>query len=155
MPNNLNEVIKELTDKIKKTNNKKTMRALAAEAIRLIKSRTREGRGVKEMGGTEYDFPALKPATIARRRKMRLSQFTTPSTSNITATGRLLASLRVGQVDTGQVGIEAAGDRPEGLSNYQLVKYLAEKDRVFANLSVAEIKKLTLYYEELIQKDLK
>lgn len=155
MANNLNQVVKELTDKIKKTNNKKIMRMLAAEAIRIIKARTREGRGVKEMGGTEYDFPALKPATIARRRKMRLSQFTTPTTSNITATGRLLASLRVGQEGDGAVGIEAAGNRPEGLSNYQLVKYLREMDRVFANLSFGEIKKLMIYYEKLLEKQLK
>ena len=64
----------------------------------MIKTRTRsEGKKVVREGGNEVKLPSLKASTIKVRerldRKGRLHPETTPSTSNLTRSGKMLDSM--------------------------------------------------------------
>lgn len=81
-------------------------------------------------------------------KKPKLASTTTPSKSNLTATGQLLKSLTVvkQKIDGGVKYIFRIGDRrgrdmygkPAKIGNKQLVKYLKDKGRNFFNFSKAQ-----------------
>lgn len=148
----LSRLVKNIRTSVKKLNDKKTMRALGTEASRIVKKRTRRGFGVRKTGGNQYRFPSLSVAYIERRKKKRLSKFTSARKSNVTFTGRLLQSVKATTVRKGFVEIGASRVRPGGLKNETLVEYLADMDREFLNLSKGEIVKLRRFYRRRLLK---
>lgn len=114
-----------------------------------IKDRTRQGRGVYD--GNERNFPRLSQKYIDRRKKMRLSPFTSPSKSNITRTGKLLASIRY-TTGTGKILIRPVGNRSDtALSNAELADIMQTKlNRPFMKLSNKQIARLKIAFRKSI-----
>lgn len=148
----LTRIIKGVLRQFDANANKKTMRSLGAEAVRLLVARSRKGYGVSRMGENQSKFPPLSKAYIKQRRRRRLSRFTTPGKSNVTLTGKMLASVRTFQDKQGKVSIGPSGRRSDGPGNAKIAEYLAEGGREFMNLSASEITKLRVYYERKLLK---
>ena len=128
-------VNKELTDKV------------GRKVVKTVKARTRDGLGVKNNGGKESKLKPIKKATKNIRKdlkkKGRLSGKTTPETSNLTRSGRMLDN----------IGYKASKNEvvvaPKGKE--QLKARKVSKDRPFMNLSKKEIKEVTkLVADEII-----
>ena len=137
----LQRIAKKIKLKVSQYTSKPTMAAIAIEAIRLIKERTRKGFGVRRSGQSQYRFPALSQSYIEQRRRMRLSPFTSAAKSNVTRTGRLVGGIRA-SIREGRAIIAPTGNSREGTSNIKIAEYLLGQDRIFMNLSNTEIKKL-------------
>ena len=137
--------------KLKQITDTNILKTLGTEAIRLIKERTRQGLGVKENFGNTTKLARLSDEYIEQRKRMRLSPFTTPTTSNLTLSGRLLASLRV-TTKNKAVEIAPTGTNRNGVSNQDIANFQAEakKPRIFLNLSGSEFKELILFYKRKI-----
>lgn len=67
--------------------------AIGKILVKDIKKRTRKGKEIKELGDTETDFKELATSTISRRKRSKLSKFTSPSKSNQTNKNKMVASL--------------------------------------------------------------
>jgi hypothetical protein len=142
---------KKIEAKLKKVVSTNNLKTLATEAIRLIQSRTRKGKGVKAMYGKETPLAKLSDGYIEQRRRMKLSPFTKPTKSNLTRTGRMIASLRL-TTKNKIVEIAPTGTSKEGISNQAIANFnaAAKKPRVFLNISQQEFKKLILFYKRKI-----
>lgn len=135
---------KKLLKDVDKLKARKLMNILGKEAISIMKKRIRGGFGVNKSGQNAYRFPRLSTSYIKQRKRLRLSPFTTPGKSNVTRSGRLIASLRY-TTNTGQAIITPTGRNSNGLSNIELAEILSEKGRVFMNLSKNEQAKLVSF----------
>lgn len=150
--------LKKFTDKVKKglqkTISAKEMQKIAAYVIAEIKERSRRGFGTASAtraGGVEKRFPALTKSYIDRRKRIKLSPFTTPSKSNITRSGRMLASLRYKTKD-GAARIEVTGKSREGRDNQDIAGYLADQGRYFMNLTSRQLTGLLKFVDSNIKK---
>jgi hypothetical protein len=162
--------LKAVIDAIKEIADVKNMRKYGELSAGMIKLRTRLGYGVKEEGSDKERLKPLAESTIeARKGNVRftkgrngksiqyprskshgaktLSEFTTPSRSNLTETGQLLDSVQVTHVERGRVTVGPKGARAtdpvEGKqpSNEEVGKFVS-KDRPFNNLSRVELKRV-------------
>lgn len=133
--------------------NSKQMGIIARFVIDLIKERSRRGYGVRDNGDKEQKFPKLSKEYIAKRKRSRLSPFTTPSKSNITRTGKMLASLRY-TTKTGQALIRPTGERNDSnLSNASLASIVQTKlNRPFMYLSDKQLRELRRFISANIIK---
>lgn len=139
----LAEFQKKLEKQIKQKLDSKFMLELGAEAIEIIKTRTRAGFGVKKSSGVKEELKALSDKYIQQRRNMRLSRFTTPETSNVTQTGKMLASLRARKVgDSIEVGPGKQQRSDSEHTNEEIAEFLLAQGRVFMNLSKQEFQEL-------------
>lgn len=128
-------VNKELTDKI------------GRKVVNTVKARTRDGFGVKNNGDRKGKLKAIKKATKNIRKdlkkKGRLSGKTTPETSNLTRSGRMLDNIKY-KASKNEVVIAPKGKEQEKARK-------VSKDRPFMNLSKKEIKEVTkLVADEII-----
>ncbi len=110
----LDDIVKRWDKQLRDSVSARQMKLLGNEAIRLIQERTRRGYGVEKDGGPQRRLKRLSSAYIKQRRRMRLSQFTTPGKSNLTRSGRMLAGLRLVKVQNG--GFAIAGQIPRRYS---------------------------------------
>ena len=120
-----------------------------------IRERTRAGQGIVEEGGRRKPLKKLKETTITARtyaeERGELSEETSPSTSNLTWTGRLLNSLAVIRKSKRKVELIATGTRKDGLTNQELIGYV-ERIRKFFGLSSVEKRELDDNLRKAINK---
>jgi hypothetical protein len=115
---------------------------------KIIRVRTRLGKGVKD--GKATRLKALKSSTKKHRERYKgeLSPETSPSRSGLTATGQMLesiagkiskatGSLRVIFLITGKRTKELSGSSPTS-TNDDIARYAREKGRPFFNLTDSE-----------------
>lgn len=135
---------------LKEAISKKTMLEIAQVVMQRIKERTRKGFGVRK-NNQEYKFPALSLNYIKARRRRRLSPFTKPTKSNVTLTGRLVASLRYKAKD-GNLTIEPTGQN-KGLTNQRLAQILEQDlDRRWIALSKKDQDKVISIIKRRLKK---
>lgn len=146
----INEVIKQISDDLKKTGNKQPMNLLGNYALNLIRDRTRKGFGVPGVGQSQEKLKALSANYIKYRKKTKLSPFTSPGKSNLTKTGSMLASLRVVQTKNFGFTIAPTGKNKSGISNAEVAGHVEENGRPFLYLSNTEIEKVIKFFEENI-----
>lgn len=124
---------------IKNVVNDRLMMQLAKLAVEMIRTRTRLGKGVPELGAAQQSLDKLETQTKTNRRNMKkrgtLSGQTTPAKSNLTATGEMLDSIKF-VVEAGKIEVYIAGQR-----NRQVAEYVGEQ-RPFFTLSKAEVSRL-------------
>jgi len=165
--NNASIELRRFTDRIKKgllkTISAKEMQNIAEFCIAQIKERSRRGFGVrpKNQGGEEKAFKVLSSSYIQQRKRTKLSPFTSPSKSNVTRSGRMLASLRYKTKD-GAARIEPTGnsrDRKDkdgnpvkGIPNQDVAGFLADQGRYFMGLTDKQIKALLKFVDSNIKK---
>ena len=81
---------------------KKCLRELAPQAVRMIKERTRKGKGLSDGDKPiQVPMPALAPSTIKRRKYKELGPHATPRKSNLNETGKMVSALRVKAIKNG------------------------------------------------------
>lgn len=116
------------------------MQHLGEFAVNLVVKRTRLGSGVVSANRDKFTLSALSPNYIkARGRFAGLSSTTTPSKSNLTRTGQMLASVQVLTVKDGSVTFGPQGARSDSsFTNDQIAAFQAAKGRPFNNVSRLE-----------------
>lgn len=129
------EMRKKLETVLEDTINKELMSEIGELVAKTVKDRTRDGFGVSE---NYENKKALKPLTAATKRirtgvqkKGQLSSQTTPETSNLTRSGRMLNNIGYNASDKEVIIL------PKGKE--QLKARDVSKDRPFMNLSKQEI----------------
>jgi hypothetical protein len=159
----IREALDKLIPQIKAPEN---MRKIGEQAAAMIKLRTRLGSGVATNGADKQKLKPLAKSTIEVRKgnlafyrnakgqsipftpddngaKVKLSDQTSPSKSNLTRTGQLLDSEGVTKVGYGTVAIGPHGPRHDSkLSNEQVAEHVTRGGRPFNNLSKVEVKRL-------------
>ena len=136
-------------------------RLIGRKMVKIIQERTRAGFGFSSAFSTNLSkLKKLAPATIEnrtralkRKRPFKLNKkLTSPSKSNLTHTGRMIQSLKVKSI-RGGFKIEATGQRRDTkLTNKQVLAANAKLGRYFNQLSKAEIKLLTEFIDEELDK---
>jgi len=95
----LKELQREMARLVREAAGAKTMRAVTTAVQKEVIDRTKEGKGVNIDGGVEKSLPKLADVTVKVREwsneRGRLAADTTPSTSNLTRSGRMLKSTKV------------------------------------------------------------
>jgi hypothetical protein len=155
---NFKAVIKKLEATFKVDLLEKEIKALAAEAIRMIQVRTRLGYGVDTPGGKRFRLKPLSEKYVERRaaQKNKLSEHTSPNRSNLTFSGELLDSLDSRFPGPGKILIEPTGTRKDGTTNQAVAASVTEGGRPFLALSDLELKKLNRFFEkEVLEKVLR
>ena len=150
----LRRFVSDLESTFKKLQEKRELLVLGNEAIRIIKKRTRDGRGLAKPGGVPRPLKKLSKNYIKQRRRMRLSPFTSPTKSNLTRSGRMLASLRT-TIQGNRVVVKPTGVSREGIKNEKIAEYVADQGRPFLNLSALETQKLLKEYQKALDRGLK
>ena len=126
------------------------LRQLGVFAVRMIRERTRGGKGVKRPGGNITRLKRLSRSYIKHRKQnaRKLDRTTSPGKSNLTFTGQMLRSLKVRTVRKGQMVIGPSGRRNDGKTNEQVALWVQEQGRPFLFLGRAEQRKLVSFYNE-------
>jgi hypothetical protein len=123
--------------------------AVGADAVRIIKGRTRLGRGVSDQGGSIRLAP-LSPS-YKRFRKLyasKLGEFGSVNKSNLTMTGQMLNAIKHRRGVTGSIVIyvnkrtrrNPFSKKAKKLTNAQVAEYVAENGRPFLGLDRQESK---------------
>lgn len=140
----------ELNSLIKERVTQQTLNKVGKEAKDQIVKRTRLGLGVRN--GKARPLKALSESYIEQRKKRRakLSKFTTTKKSNLTATGQFLNSLsyKVNPI-TKKVELFFKENRrrelnggPPRVRHIDLLQYVSEQGRPFFELADFEIRKI-------------
>lgn len=137
-------------DALKRVLTTSYMLEIGAFAASLVKLRTQLGFGVSSQGSPREKLKPLSKAYQAQRAKGNLSEYTSPSKSNLTRTGQLLSSIRVKTVSRNSVTVGPVGIRNDGKDNEQIGEYVSEQGRPFNHLSDVEVKRV----REKIRKDI-
>lgn len=146
----------DLTKVFKEASSSKNMKAIGSQAAEIIRRRTRLGYGVEKNEGKRERLKPLSPKYIEKRKQNTLSSQTTPRRSNLTFTGELLDSIEAHDATQGEVQVGPRGARSDGgPDNEKLAEYVRDAGRPFNNLSATEIKQLTQFFEEIIEKLIK
>ena len=146
--NDLKSILGRISKDIQKQFNAKEMQKIGEFVVTEIKDRTRKGYGVSELGGPEIALDSLSPDYVAKRRKSKLSPFTTPNKSNLTFSGRLLGGLRY-KVRDGYARIEPSGKSRDGTPNIKIAEYVSE-ERPFMTLSKYQLGRLYEFIKKKI-----
>lgn len=145
----------------------KALDILEREIPEQIKKRTRLGGGVQTVnnegfGGRRTKLDSLSESYKKKRKlyKSNLSSQTSPSKSNLTATGQLLDSIKSRKRPGDKLDFKVTGSRRKELdgsksnkTNEQVRKYVEEK-REFLGLTNAEVNKFTRLARKIIEKEL-
>lgn len=156
------DAVKKVTDSIKKND----LQRLGDFVADMIRKRTRLGYGVSETGGERSKLKELKgrpkpySSTIRGREYLKengeLSSLTTPTKSNLTATGRMLDSIKAIVRGLGVTILIPNSSRPDSkATNRDIAKWNEEKGRPFFNLSGSEIRQLKNEVVKMIKNGLK
>ena len=118
-----------------------------------IVERTRgEGKGVKIRGGNRQPLKSLAQSTIRSRRYKKLHVSTSPETSNLTETGKMLDDL------TYKTFVRKDAIHFEIYFRSRAMDIRAtwvSKDRPFLELGKAELREISQIAEKLIENELK
>jgi len=144
----INDLTRSLEKQIGNLVTRKDMRAVGELSVALIVNRTRSGRGVKSPGGNVSGLKSLSEQYILfrQRNRIRLSNTTSPSKSNLTFSGQMLESisvLKVSKVKFNQIvkiGIKP-NNRDDGKTNTQVINWVSNM-RPFFFLSKGEATKI-------------
>ena len=121
-----------------------------------IKKRTRLGYGVERTGAEKFKLAPLEAKTIEKRESLhdqgRLSEFTSPTKSNLTEKGHLLDSLVGRSKRKGQITVALKENRGDGKSNSKIESFQRKK-RPFFNASRLEIKRLLQQIKDTLRKE--
>ena len=139
--NDLTKILAKIKGAIENKFSAREMQKIGEFVAAEIRERSRRGYGVSRLGGPEEQFEPLSERYIAQRRRMKLSPFTSPTRSNITRSGRLLAGLRYTTAKN-RVRIVPTGKSREGVSNADIAYYLTEQGRPFLTLSKCQLGRL-------------
>lgn len=156
------DAVKKVTSSIKKND----LQSLGDFIAAMIRKRTRLGYGVNNTGGDRFKLADLKgrpkpySSTIRAREYLKakgeLSSLTTPTKSNLTATGRMLDSIRAVVRGLGVTIFIPNSSRPDSkATNKEIARYNEEKGRPFFNLSGSEIRQLKNEVVKMIKNGLK
>lgn len=136
----------------------KIAKEMVGDVVEYIKMRTQQGQQ-----GTNGQLKGLKESTIKNRERYsgNLSDQTSPSTSNATATGQLIASIQGKNIGTRMViepnkkkrGKTLSGGKDK-LNNQQVLKYYEDTGREFLKLSDKEKDELRKAIAEKLGKEL-
>lgn len=150
--------LRTITDKIKKTLSRgisqQEARSLGQFAIDIIVKRTRLGYGVAKQFGTKQRLRGLSARYVKYRTTFPgLSSTTTPSRSNLTLTGQMLASMKLikTQTSSGQTVIRfgPTGTRPKtGKTNLEVASFQESQGRVFNRVSQLEFQQILRFYRK-------
>lgn len=180
------QVSESVTKAVAQAVNQGVTQAYVEELKDRVVNRTRLGIGVNPINGKGYKLPPLsegyktarKGTKIAKQNKFdakrkrnakkkelpppKLTSTTTPSKSNLTATGQLLRSLTVAKARiTGgvaffiNVGDNRGKDlfgRSSKIGNKTLVGYLAQQGRVFLGFTNSQKNQITKEIRQIILK---
>jgi hypothetical protein len=121
--------------------NDKIRHLMGETAKRLIRGRVKRGFGLNAPGGSqERKLKPLKKSTIDRRRAKEraglLATDTTPSTSNLTETGKMLGDIGYKLIDAG-VKLSFKNERSR-----QVAEHVQDQGRPFFKLTNSEKKEL-------------
>ena len=150
----IRKFVKDLEGVFKDITSKRQLLFLGNEAIKVIKDRTRRGRGVAKPGGRSTKLKALSKAYIEQRKRIRLSPFTNARKSNLTRSGRMLASLR-STVQGNKVVVKPTGQSREGVPNEKVAEHVTDQGRPFLNLSADETQRLLKQFRIALERGLK
>jgi len=150
----LNTVVKSIQTRFSKPLTDNDMRELGALAAKMIVKRTRAGSGVRNSGGNVVKLKRLSTQYIEFRKRHTLSNTTSPGTSNLTFTGKMLKSIRVTSIKTGIGGKSELIVGPYGGFNIKKAEWVSV-DRPFMNLGKTEIKKITELMGKRIRNNVK
>ena len=140
----LNKVIGTLQRNFSRPLKKKELQKIGDLSAELIRRRTRDGFGVAKTGGRRRRLNSLSEQYIAFRRRFRsLSTDTSPSKSNLTLTGQMLASVQTIKVRRGTKGKALVLVATKGRKNIKKAEFNADSGRIFMNLSKRELKDIT------------
>lgn len=145
----LASILDKLKKNVIKNFSSREMQKIASFVIQEIKDRSRKGYGVSTLGGSEEAFDSLSPDYIARRKRMKLSPFTTAKKSNITRSGRMLSSLRY-KVRDAYALITPTGNSREGVPNVDVAQYVSDQGRPFMTLSKYQLGRLYTFIKKEI-----
>lgn len=140
---------------IKELSGRKSLNKIGKLGVKLIRTRTKLGKGVDRTGGTARALKPLKRSYIEQRKRDRakgkLHRSTSPSKSNLTRTDQMLNSLDF-QIRGNSIDIEPSDDRrsDSDLTNQEVADFVESQGRKFLNLSGNEIKQII----QSVRKDL-
>ncbi len=150
----INTVVKNLQRRFSRALTERDMRDLGRAAAKAIRNRTKSGKGVRSTGGPERKFKKLSTQYIEFRRRSKLSSTTTPETSNLTFSGKMIRSIKTISVRTGIRGKSELIVGPSGNKNIKKAIWVSDK-RPFMNLSGKDIKKLIELMTQRIQTNVR
>lgn len=151
----LNAILNRVKGKVKDAQTAKRLKMLGDYIANTVVERTRSGRGVKKMFGNISRLAPLKKSTIKKREMFRgLDSTTTPETSNLTMTGKMLRSIKA-KVQDGKITIAPTGERNIKLAQYAHDGSANRKPRVFMNFSRGELTSFVKIYRQIVGKLLK
>ncbi len=138
---------------IKNTVNDQLIYKLATLAIEQMRTRTRLGYGVPDLGAAQQKLAPLQDSTVANRKRAKakgtLAGQTTPKKSNLTHTGQLLDSIKfIARGNTIEISI--MGER-----NRSVATFVTEQGRPFFTLSKSEVSRLVDVIQQAIDTYLK
>ena len=151
----LNAILSRVKNKVKQAQSQKVLKEFGDFITEIIVERTRSGRGVKKMFGNISRLAPLKTSTIKKREMFAgLDNTTTPETSNLTMTGKMLRSIKT-TVTEGKIII-----RPTGARNIKVAQYAHDgskhrQPRIFMNLSRGEFTSFVKLYKKMMSNLLK
>lgn len=133
-----------------------TLRPLAQFTIDIVVKRTRLGYGVDRQFGVKKKLKPLSDKYIEHRERLKrslrgrsgsrsitLSEFTSPSKSNLTLSGQMLASMRILKEEHQRITIGPSGKRTDtNRTNQQIANYQADQGRVFNRVSQLEFNQI-------------
>jgi hypothetical protein len=159
----LNDIITKRIDAISKNAvTDQVLKKVGEGATQQIIKRTRLGKGVRPVGGSVFNLLPLKNSTVDYRDRydFNLSNFTTPTRSNLTATGQLLDSITYRVFRAGGIkGIELffkenrrreLSGGPARTTHKEINRHVEKGGRPFFYLADFEIEKLKgIIFQEL------
>lgn len=169
----------EINKTLKELGNRENMKTILDEATTIVRRRTLLGFGVPSNGASRVKLKPLSQSYKDQRAgkvvfytdklgrvrrvktgpgfksRIKLSDRTTPSKSNLTLSFQMLASLRGRYVRPGFGVVEPTGTRSDGMTNAQIAEFVTEQGRAFLNLSNNEIRQLEIFIENIGLKILK
>lgn len=153
--NDISKITKRISALLNASISQSQMKAMATEAIDIIKIRTRLGYGAP-LGkpGNRFTMPKLsdgyKKYRASSSVSQYLSQWTSAGRSNVTLSGQVLDSMKILTIKPGQVIVGPSGIRKgpfsPGVSNAAIAGYLADQGRTFNNLTIPEVKQMIRFF---------
>lgn len=140
---------KKLEDAVLAIADRETFNAIGKMSAESIRTRTRLGKGVDEMGGKLENLKALKTSTkdirSFKKASGKLSNQTQPARSNLTETGELLDSIKYESTAT-EVRIYI-----DGVDNQKKAQDQVAQGRKFMSLSKTEVNAVIKYISNRIR----
>ena len=152
----LRSVVNSLQKQFSRPLTKRELREVGDLSAEAIFNRTKKGLGVKLTGGNPSRLKRLSEQYVRFRRGFRsLASDTSPSKSNLTLTGQMLASVQTTKVRQGTKGKALVLVSTKGRANINKAEWQADQGRIFMNLSKKELKEIKGSIEKSIKSKLR